>query len=45
MVFFCNVTLQNHVIEVFFDFMVWSPSRQVTNLPSLVAIGTAVIEI
>ena len=40
MVFVCHVTLQDHVIKVFNDLTVRSPSRYVTIIPSLVAIDT-----
>ena len=45
MVYVCHVTLQNHVIKVLNNFMVRSPSRYVTTLPSLVAIDTVAVEI
>ena len=38
MVFVCHVTLQDHVIKGLNYFVVWSPSRYITILPSLVAI-------
>ena len=40
-----QVTVKDRVIKVLSDFMVRSPSRQVTILPSLVAIGTMFVEI
>ena len=45
MVFVCHVTLQDHVIKVFNDLTVRSPSRYVTIIPSLVAIDTVAVEI
>ena len=45
MVFVCHVTLQDHVIKVFNDLAVRSPSRYVTIIPSLVAIDTVAVEI
>ena len=45
MVFVCHVILQDHVIRVLCDFMFMSPLRQVTILPSFMAIGTAIVEI
>ena len=44
-VFVYHVILQDHLIKALCDFMVWSPSRQVTTLPSLGPIGTVVVEI
>ena len=44
-IFLCHVTLQVHVIKVLNDFMVRSSSRQLIILPSLVAVGTIVVEI
>ena len=44
-VFVCHVTLQDRLIKTLFDFIVWSPWKLVTTLPSLVAIGTVVVEI
>ena len=44
MILVCHVILQDHVIERSCDFMDRSPSRKVTILPSLVAIGTLVVE-
>ena len=43
-IFVCHVTLQDLVVEVKNDFMVRSLSKYVTILPSLVAIGTLVVE-
>ena len=45
MVFVCQVTLQDHMIEVLIDFMVRSPSSYITILPTLVAIGLVIVEI
>ena len=45
MVFVCHVTFQNDVIKALYGFRLWSPSRLVTTLPSLVAINTVVVEI
>ena len=45
MVFVCHVTLEDHMIKVLNDFMVGSPSRYVTILPSLVAIDRVILEI
>ena len=45
MVVVCYVTLQNHKIKALYEFMAKSPSKQVTILPNLVAIGTVVMEI
>ena len=45
MVFVCHVTLQDHVIKALSNFMVKSPTKYVTILPSLVAIGTVIVEI
>ena len=45
MVFVCHVNLQDHVKKALNGFMVSSPSMYVTILPSLVAIGTVVVEI
>ena len=41
----CHVTLQDHVIKVFHNFLVKGLSRYATILPSLVAIGTVVLDI
>ena len=41
----CHVTFQNHVIEGSSNFMSGSSSWYITTLPSLVAIGIAVVEI
>ena len=40
-----HVISENHVIKALFYFMVWSSSRQVTIFPSLMAIGTVVMEL
>ena len=45
MVFVCRVTLQDYVIKELNDFMVRSPTRYFTILPSLLAIGTVAVEI
>ena len=45
MVFVCHVTFQDHVIRALFDFIIRSPSRYVTIVPRLVAIGTVVLKI
>ena len=45
MVFVYYVTLQNHVIKLLNDFMVRSPSRYVTILPSLAAMGPVMVDI
>ena len=44
MVSVCHVFLQEHVIQRSCDFMGRSQSKQVTILPSLVVIGTLVVE-
>ena len=44
-VFVSHMNLQDHVIKALNDYMVKSPSRYVTILPSLVAIGTVVVKI
>ena len=44
-VFVGHVTIQDHVIKELNDFMVWCPSRKLTTLPTLVAIGTVLVEI
>ena len=41
----CNVIKQGHIIKRSGDYNDRSPSRNVTILPSLVAIGTVVLEI
>ena len=41
----CNVTLQGHLIKATNDFMVMSPSTYVTIVPSLVVIGSVVVNI
>ena len=41
----CHVILQDHEIKVSCDVMSGSPSWYITNLPSLVAIGTVIVEI
>ena len=45
MVFVCLVTLQDHVTNTLYDFMVRNPSRYVTILTSLKAIDSVVVEI
>ena len=45
MVFVCRMTLQDHLIKALNDFMVRSPSRCVTILPSLVVMGTAALDL
>ena len=45
MIFACHVTLQEHVVKAHIDFMVRSLSKYVSILPSLVAIGTLIVEI
>ena len=46
MIFICHVTLQDHLVKAFYDFMVRCSSRQVTILPRLVRnIGTVVVEV
>ena len=45
MVFVCDVTLQDHMIKAFYDFMIRSLSRYITILDSLVAIDIVVVEI
>ena len=45
MVLACHVISQDHVIKVWCDFIVASPSRYVNILPSLVVIGTVIVEI
>ena len=44
MVFVCHMILQDQVIKASNDFMVRSPSKYLTILPCLVAIGTVVAE-
>ena len=41
----CFVTLQDHVIQGFCDYIEGKSSLYVTTLPSLVAIGIVVLEI
>ena len=41
----CHITLKNHVIKGSFDYIGRSTSRYVTNLPSMVEIGSVVIYI
>ena len=41
----CRVIFRDHVIKVSCNFIGRSPSRYVIILPSLVAIGTVVVEI
>ena len=43
--FACHFTLQDHLIKALNNFMVGSPFRNVTILPSLVAMGTMFMEI
>ena len=45
MVFICPVTLQDYAIKALSNFMVKSPTRYITILPSLVAIVTVIVEI
>ena len=45
MIFVCHVTLQEHVIKAYNDFMARILSSYVTIVPSLVDIGTLVEEI
>ena len=45
MAFVCQVTLQDHVIKALYDFVVRSVSRYIRIIPSLVVIGTMVVEI
>ena len=45
MVFVCHVTLQDDVLKVLSDFKVLSPSKKITTLPNLAAMGTVVMEI
>ena len=45
MAFVCLVTLPDHVIKVFYDFLVKSPSRYTIVLQSLVAIDTVILDI
>ena len=45
MIWVCQVMSQDHVIKGSYDFVDMSPSRLVTILPSLMAIGTLVVEI
>ena len=44
-VFVSHMNLQDYVIKALNDYMVKSPSRYVTILPSLVAIGAVVVKI
>ena len=44
MVFGYHVTLKDHVIKALNEFMLSRPSRYVTILPSLVAIGTVMVD-
>ena len=39
------MTLQDHMIKALYDFMVRSPAKYVTLIPSLAAIGTVIVEI
>ena len=43
--FVCHVTLQDYMIQAFYDFMIRSLSRHITMLASLVAIDIVVVEI
>ena len=45
MVSVCHVTLQDHLIKVLNDFIVRNPTRYVTILPGLVAIGIVAMDI
>ena len=45
MVLVCHVILEEHVIKGWSNIMGRGKSRQVTSLPSLVAIGTVVVKI
>ena len=44
MVLVCHMNLQDHKIKASCDFMIRSPSRLVTILPSLTVTGTVVVE-
>ena len=44
MAFVCHVPLQDQVSKVFYDFLFKSPSREVTVLPSLMTIGTVLLD-
>ena len=44
-VFVRHVTLPDHVIKVLYDFMVGNPSKLVTTVQVLVALGTVAVEI
>ena len=41
----CHLTLQDHVIKGFCDFIEGSPSLYRTNMPSLVAVVTVIVKI
>ena len=41
----CHVNLYNHVTEGSSNFLIGSSSSYITTLPSLIAIGIAVVEI
>ena len=45
MVFVFHATLQDHMIQALYDFMIRILSRYITILASLVAIDTVVVEI
>ena len=45
MVLLCHVILQDQVIKALNDVMVWSPSRQFTTPPSLMATDSVIVEI
>ena len=45
MIFVFHLTLQDHIMKLLNDFMVRSPSKFVTILPSLVTKDTVVVEI
>ena len=42
-IFVCHVTFQNHLMKALYDFIVKSPLKYVTTLPSLVSIATVAV--
>ena len=45
MISVCHVALEDHVIKALNEFMIRSPSRIVTIVPSLMATGIEVVEV
>ena len=43
-IFFCHMTLEDHVIRALYNLLVRVPSRYVTILPSFMAIGTIALK-